>query len=323
MSESPTEPSVEPITEVAKTDAPLKLAIRPNPKVTFTVAYEDADLIVIDKPVGLVVQPGKGHSSDSLLNGLFVKYGKLLHNLGERRDYGLLHRLDKDTSGLLVIAKMPSAYDQLRRDFEGRTIEKDYLTLVAGIPKPAQGVVQARLKEVEVPVTSTGPNKWEGEGSHHVGQRLRQKAKDRERASKYGGGTYKKVIISQQGQEAISAYKVLASSPTSKTKGSISLVRVGLKTGRLHQIRAHMLFLGTPVLGDEIYVLPGHHTPKPGPETHAAALALPPRLCLHSAHLGFCHPTTGKWLHINSPLPVDLAHWAQKRGLAIPDQPQK
>lgn len=285
--------------------ASLKLAVRPNSHIGFTVVHEDADLLVIDKPAGVVVQPGKGHASDSLLNGLFVKYGKLLHNLGERRDYGLLHRLDKDTSGLLVVAKMPSAYDQLRRDFESRLIDKEYLTLVVGIPNPIQGVVQARLKEVEVPATS-GPEKWEGQGSHHVGQRLRRAT----HAAKYGGGTVKKVIVTQQGQEAISAYQVLA---TAKTKGTgknpveVSLVRVRIKTGRLHQIRSHMLFLGTPVLGDDLYTLA---TAKP-PATD------PPRLCLHAAHLGFKHPLSGKWLHIESTLPTDLASYARKLGLTI------
>ncbi|MEI8194835.1 MAG: pseudouridine synthase, partial [Phycisphaerae bacterium] len=193
-----------------------------------------------------------------------------------------------------------------RRDFEGRQIEKEYLTLIAGIPKPIQGVVQARLKEVEVPATS-GPEKWEGQGSHHVGQRLRRAS----HMAKYGGGTIKKVMVSQQGQEAISAYLMLA---TAKTKGAVgtgkapvdvSLVRVRIKTGRLHQIRAHMLFLGTPVLGDEIYTLATARLPAIDP----------PRLCLHAAHLGFKHPLSGKWLHVESPLPADLASYARKLGL--------
>jgi 23S rRNA pseudouridine1911/1915/1917 synthase len=294
-----------------KPEVTLKLAIRANSRIGFGVAHEDADLLVIDKPAGVVVQPGKGHASDSLLNGLFVKYGKLLHNLGERRDFGLLHRLDKDTSGLLLVAKMPSAYDQLRRDFEDRKIDKEYLTLVIGIPKKPQGVIQARLKEVEVPATG-GPEKWEGQGSHHVGQRLKRAT----HTAKYGGGTIKKVMVSNQGQEAISAYQVLAIAKT-KTPGKppvdVALVRVRIKTGRLHQIRAHMLFLGTPVIGDDIYTLAG---PKPGSNVPSPTL-LPPRLCLHAAHLGFKHPMTGKWLHIESPLPADLAAYARKLGLKV------
>jgi len=240
----------------------LKLAVASNPTVRFTIVHEDPDLLVVEKPAGLVTQPGKGHIKDTLLNGLFARYGKLLHNLGERRDFGLLHRLDRATSGLLLIALRPSAYDQLRRDFEDRHIDKAYLALVAGTPQPTQGVVQARLKEITADV--------------------------------------KKVIISRQGQEAISAYNVVRST------GAASLVRVLIKTGRLHQIRAHMMFLGTPVLGDDMYCVPGS----------GKSLPPPPRLGLHAAHLGFKHPTSGKWVKFDSPLPPDLTHYAQKIGLA-------
>lgn len=257
------------------------LTIRPNPAVTFAVLHEDADLLIIDKPAGLVVQPGKGHTADTLLNGVFAMkdgfYGKLLHNLGVRRDFGLLHRLDKETSGLLVVAKTPNAYDQLRRDFESRHIEKEYLTLVLGKPVPPQGVIQARLKETTVPTA--------------------------------GGGTVKKVIISRQGQEAISAYQTLATA-THASGPAVSLLRVRIKTGRLHQIRAHMLYLQTPVLGDDLYILPSANAGG----TSRAALR-PPRLCLHAAHLAFTHPILKRFVHFESPLPPDLVAYAHKVGL--------
>lgn len=256
---------------------PIQLAVTPNPAVRFTVIHEDPDLLVVDKPAGLVTQPGKGHSSDSLLNGVFAlhnaQYGKFLHNLGVRRDYGLLHRLDKDTSGLLVIAKTPNAYDQLRRDFEDRHVDKEYVCLTHGVPAPQQGVVQARLKEVVLP-----------------------------------SGDYtsvKKVVISRQGQEAISAYRVVSS--TAKDPRT-ACVRVTIKTGRLHQIRAHMMFLNTPVLGDDLYVTPNAQKTK---------LPRPPRLCLHAARLGFKHPTLGKWVHYDAPLPADIAAYAGKLGLKV------
>jgi len=266
----------------------LKLAIKPNPKVTLTIVHEDADLIVLDKPAGAVVQPGKGHANDALLNGLFALYGKLLHNLGQRRDFGLLHRLDKDTSGLVVVAKMPNAYDQLRRDFESRNVDKEYLAITAGIPSPVQGVVQARLKEIIAPAD-------DAEARHGDFDR-----------------TIKKVVISRQGQEAVSSYRVVAQSGADHPA---ALVRVTIKTGRLHQIRAHMMFLNTPVLGDAMYV-PVSAGGKPlldlRPYPHA------PRLCLHAAHLGFKHPSTGKWLHFEMPLPADLAAYAKKLGLQAP-----
>jgi len=275
---------------------PLPLAIRPNPAVLVPILHEDPDLLIIDKPAGLVTQPGKGHASDSLLNGLFALkdglVGKLLHNLGARRDFGLLHRLDKDTSGLLVIAKTPNAYDQLRRDFEDRHIDKEYLALTAGIPMPPQGVIQARLKEVQIP--NPDPH------SH---------------------GSVKKVVISRQGQEAVTVYRVLASvlsvgkspRPTGKTSANpAALLHLTIKTGRLHQIRAHMLFLNCHVLGDPLYPT----TPESGLDPRH--YPHPPRLCLHASCLGFKHPTTGKWTHFQSPLPPDLAAYAVKLGLQHP-----
>jgi 23S rRNA pseudouridine1911/1915/1917 synthase len=274
------------------TDAPA--IIRPNPAVVVPLLHEDPDLLIVDKPAGLVTQPGKGHTVDSLLNGLFALHdgrtGKFLHNLGIRRDFGLLHRLDKDTSGLLVIAKTPNAYDQLRRDFEDRHIDKEYLALTAGIPHPPQGVVQARLKEVVIPNPDTT----------------------------HARGTIKKVVISRQGQDAITAYEVLASiaSAGKPRPGAAptpaALVHLTIKTGRLHQIRAHMVFLNCQVLGDPLYLPPPESGVKPKTYPHA------PRLCLHAARLGFKHPATGQWTHYQSPLPPDLAAYAAKLGLKIP-----
>jgi 23S rRNA pseudouridine1911/1915/1917 synthase len=273
-------------------DTPLQFAVRPNPAVAVDIVHEDPDLLVINKPAGVVTQPGKGHATDSLLNGVFAlrdgQMGKLLHNLGVRRDFGLLHRLDRDTSGLLVIAKSPGAYDQLRRDFESRHVDKEYLALTAGVPDPRQGVVQARLKEVQIP----NPG---------------------------GFGTIKKVVVSRQGQEAVSAYKVLAQSPETAAKSArgpafppFALVHVTIKTGRLHQIRAHMMFLNCQVLGDDLYAPPGGSFKN---------VPHPPRLCLHATRLGFKHPTTpaeggsAKWIHFEAPLPPDLAAYAKKLAL--------
>lgn len=255
--------------------------IRANARVTFEVVHEDADLLVVDKPAGLVTQPGKGHAEDALLNGVFALRdgftGKLLQNLGVRRDFGLLHRLDKDTSGLLVIAKTPNAYDQLRRDFEGRQIDKEYLAVIAGTPKPPQGVIQARLKEVEI-ANPANPH-----------------------------ASIKKVVISRQGQEAITSYKVL--SQTQAPKAPACLIHLNIKTGRLHQIRAHMLFVQCVVLGDALYA------PTQESGLKVKDYPRPPRLCLHAARLGFKHPGSGKWEHYQSALPSDLAGYAGKLGL--------
>jgi 23S rRNA pseudouridine1911/1915/1917 synthase len=193
-----------------------KLAIKGNAAVVVRVLFEDHDLLVVEKPAGVVTQPGKGHASDSLLNGLFATHGKWLHNLGAGRDFGLLHRLDKDTSGLLVVALKPAAYDQLRRDFEARKVEKIYLALTDGVPAPKQGVIQARLKEITIP----GANRF---------------------------ATVKKSIVSRQGDEAVTVYRTVAA------KDSRALIELNIKTGRLHQIRVHLQFVNAPVLGDGMY----------------------------------------------------------------------
>jgi 23S rRNA pseudouridine1911/1915/1917 synthase len=265
------------------------LSVRPNDHVEVPVLHEDPDFLILDKPAGMVTQPGKGHANDSLLNGVFALrdgfVGKLLQNLGVRRDFGLLHRLDKDTSGLLVIAKTPNAYDQLRRDFENRDVDKEYLAIIAGIPKPAQGVVQARLKEVQVPNVITGY------------------------------GSIKKSVISRQGEEAITSYRTLSATPDSQAPAA--LVHLKIKTGRLHQIRAHMIYLNCQVLGDDLYLPSKEAGIEPKRYPHA------PRLCLHAGRLGFKLPATGKWTHFESPLPRDLAAYAARLGLSTEQKPQK
>ncbi len=236
-----------------------------NAQVQFDSIYADDDLLVVGKPAGLVTQPGLGHVKDTLLNGVFARYGHPLRQLGARRDWGLLHRLDRQTSGLLVMALRPRAYDALREDFEHRRLDKQYLAIVAGRPDPAQGVVQARLKEIQ--------------------------------ADK------KKVIISRSGEEAISAYQVLSVS------ASAALVEVRIKTGRLHQIRAHMMFLGTPVLGDDLYVPDGMSQGK---------MPKVPRLCLHAWKLGFKHPVAHNWREFIQVPPPDFLAVLRRLDLTLP-----
>ena len=236
-----------------------------NPEVKFEILHADDDLLIIGKPAGLVTQPGLGHLKDTLLNGIFAHYAHPLRQLGSRRDWGLLHRLDRQTSGLLVVALRPQAYDALRGDFENRRLDKQYLAIVAGKLIPSQGVVQARLKEI------------------HAGK--------------------KKVIISRSGEEAVSAYRVISSNDIA------SLVDVRIKTGRLHQIRAHMMFLGTPVLGDDMYI----------PDSPASGkIPRVPRLCLHAWKLGFKHPSEKKWREFVQPFPADLRAVAGRMGLDVP-----
>lgn len=152
----------------------MDFSVYPNSKVEFAVRWEDESLLVVEKPAGVVTQPGKKHERDSLLNGLFVSYGHALQNMGSDRGWGLLHRLDKDTSGLVLVALTHGTYAGLREQFKARQIKKRYWAIVVGTPKPAQGVIQKPIAEV-------------------VGNR-------------------KRAVIRRDGKQSITAYKVLQSS---------------------------------------------------------------------------------------------------------------
>jgi 23S rRNA pseudouridine1911/1915/1917 synthase len=124
-----------------------QFSIEPNKRVTFRIAYEDESLLVVEKPPKLVSMPGLGHDHDSLLNGLFHRYGPTLQNLGKTRDFGMLHRLDRDASGLLLVALTADAYDQLRIAFERGDVKKYYWALVRGTPNAPKGLIKKPIAE--------------------------------------------------------------------------------------------------------------------------------------------------------------------------------
>lgn len=133
----------------------------PNPAVPFDILYEDARVLVAAKPAGVVTEPGLGHATDSLMNGLFTRFAAPLGRLGDERDHGLLHRLDRDTTGAVIVALDAAAYDHLRAQFEKRTVAKRYLALVEGRPRPAVGQVALPLEEVrrgDMKVSAIGRN---------------------------------------------------------------------------------------------------------------------------------------------------------------------
>lgn len=247
------------------------LSVIPNDAVTFSIAYEDDDVMVVDKPARLVTQPGKGHEDDTLLNGLFAKHGTKFQNLGAGRDFGLLHRLDRDTSGLLVVALRASAYDALRKAFETREVRKFYWAAVATPPKGDSGVIRRKIDEYEGP----GPN------------------------AKRGTPSRKLAKISNAGKEAVTAYRVLSSSPF----GAVLECRP--VTGRLHQVRVHLASIGSPIAGDDLYA---------GEEV--ASLAS--RLALHAHRLCFKHPITGDLIDSKSSWPNDLRNVLKKLKLPKP-----
>ncbi|HVU65146.1 MAG TPA: RluA family pseudouridine synthase [Phycisphaerales bacterium] len=190
--------------------------VEPNEHITFGIAYQDEHLAVVEKPARVPTQPGKGHQTDTLLNGLFARWGKQLQNLGAARDFGLLHRLDKDTSGLLIVGLRVPAYDKLREMFVQRAVRKFYWAVCDGAPKEPSGVIRMPIEE--------------GHGSE-------------------GRGPMKlaKIARGGAGKPAITAYRVLEQSPLA------CLVEARPVTGRLHQIRLHMEAIGIPVLGDRFY----------------------------------------------------------------------
>lgn len=241
--------------------------------IALTVAYEDADVIVIDKPADLVVHPGPGHSGGTLVNALIAHCGASLSGIGGVKRPGIVHRLDRGTSGLLVVAKNDAAHKSLSKQFaahgaDGRLM-RVYLALVWGKPLRPRGVISARL------------------------------------ARSLSNRTKIAVTAGEGGRHAVTHYQVVETIKT--PAGPVSLLRLELETGRTHQIRVHLAHIGHPVLGDATYA--SGFKAKGGKlgEASQAALAALHRQALHAAELGFEHPRSGKQLRFSSPLPADMA----------------
>jgi 23S rRNA pseudouridine1911/1915/1917 synthase len=241
------------------------------------VVYEDDDLIVIDKPAGLVVHPAAGHESGTLVNALIAHCGESLSGIGGVKRPGIVHRLDKDTSGLLVVAKNDRAHQGLADQFadHGRTgpLERAYLAIVWGIPDRPRGMVDAPLAR-----------------SQH----------NREKIA---------VVPGESGRYAITHYEALEALPPADPIAS--LLRCELETGRTHQIRVHMAHIGHPLLGDFLYGSGFKTKANRLAEAQQAALKALGRQALHAAVLGFEHPRTGEFLRFESALPADLASLLQ------------
>lgn len=211
----------------------MQLSIPPNERVTFKVRHEDEDVVVVDKPARLVTQPGKGHERDSLLNGLFAKYGPQLQNLGRARDFGLLHRLDRQTSGLLIVALRPRAYDALRVAFATRKVRKYYWAVTAKTPRSGSGVIRKPILE---------------------------ETDDKKLAR-----------IAPGGKPAVTAYRVVSRSSVGGIEAAV--VECRPVTGRLHQVRVHMDAIGCTILGDELYASKAVKAAAPRLALHAHRVA--------------------------------------------------
>ena len=242
--------------------------------IPLAVAFEDEHLIVIDKPAGLVVHPAAGHESGTLVNALIAHCGASLSGVGGVKRPGIVHRLDKDTSGLLVVAKTDAAHQGLAALFadHGRTLPliREYRALVWGVPARMRGTVDAPIGR---------------HGTH------------RERQA---------IVRGERGRDAVTHWEVEATFAGKDGEPVAALVACQLETGRTHQIRVHMAHIGHPVMGDPLYAT-GFRTKgaRLGDKARAALEALG-RQALHAARLGFEHPATGEELEFESALPADM-----------------
>jgi len=249
--------------------APATVEAQPIP---LSIVYEDADLIVIDKPAGLVVHPAAGHARGTLVNAMLAHAPDLAGVGGEMRP-GIVHRLDKDTSGLIVVAKNDPAHRELQRQFKARSVQKVYLALLAGRLESGEGLIDAPIARNRI---------------HR--QRMAVAFHGRPSRTRY------KVI-----QRLAAGSEATAGSPTRlprRAKASsppeYTLVEAYPETGRTHQIRVHFAWLGHPLVGDRVY-----SRTKP---------ALPiERHFLHASRLTLRLPSTGQERIFESPLPDDLA----------------
>ena len=289
-------------------DLPPPAAAEPIAEpIALTVVYEDHALIVIDKPPGLVVHPAAGHETGTLVNALISHCGASLSGIGGVRRPGIVHRLDKDTSGLLVVAKSDAAHAGLSEQFaahgrDGR-LERQYLALVWGALPAATGTIDVPLARSTLNRTKMAAIERSTRGRVVLGGGI---------AYDEDGGEDQPGRAGRTIREAITHYAAVETYTSVLRDGApgaalASLVRVELETGRTHQIRVHMAHIGHPVLGDATYGAGFKASERRLTEVQAGALRRLGRQALHAAVLGFTHPVTGKPLHFESPTPSDLA----------------
>lgn len=242
-----------------------------------TVVHEDDDLIVIDKPAGQVVHPAPGTPSGTLVNALLHHFGGQLSGVGGEARPGIVHRIDKDTSGLLVVAKSDAAHHGLADQFAAHTADRSYLALCHGAPHAGEPRI-AGLRGVS----------FEQGGLIKITTHLGRHKTDRQ----------KQAVMLQGGRHAVTRLRPLETFGT-----HAALVHCKLETGRTHQIRVHMAYLGHALIGDPTYG-GRRRLPKDAPGAEAANSF--PRQALHAQTLGFMHPVTGTRLSFESPLPDDM-----------------
>jgi 23S rRNA pseudouridine1911/1915/1917 synthase len=253
--------------------------------IPLDILYEDDSLLVIDKPAGLAVHPGAGHATGTLVHALIAHCGESLSGIGGVQRPGIVHRLDKDTSGVMVVAKTDRAHRGLAAQFadHGRSgdLRREYLALVWGEPHPRVGRIETQL-------------------ARHPASRV------------------KMAVVQSGGRHAITHYAVEAEfadpdslrdrKRTMKTgnRPLMSLVRCRLETGRTHQVRVHLAFKGTPLIGDPLYGQGQSSRIRALPERAKGAIMTLNRQALHAAVLAFRHPVTGRMMTFERGIPKDM-----------------
>ena len=224
--------------------------------IPLDVVYEDADVIVINKPTGLVVHPAPGHPDGTLVNALLYHCGDSLSGIGGEKRPGIVHRIDRDTSGLIIAAKNDRAHQALAAQLADHTLARTYECLVTGNLREEGGTVDAPI------------------GRHPTDRK-------------------KMAVTEKNSRRAVTHWEVIARYP------GVTHVRCRLETGRTHQIRVHMAYLGHPILGDTVY---GAKKAVPGLTGQ----------CLHAVGLRFLHPSTGEAVELSCPLPEEFQAYLRK-----------
>jgi 23S rRNA pseudouridine1911/1915/1917 synthase len=213
--------------------------------IPLDIVYEDSDLLVVNKPKGMVVHPAHGNYTGTLVNALLYHCGSSLSGINGVIRPGIVHRIDKNTSGLLIVAKNDAAHLKLAEQIKAHSFTREYEAVVTGALKEQSGTVDAPI------------------GRHKTDRK-------------------KMCVTSENSRNAVTHYEVL------RQYGGFAHLRLRLETGRTHQIRVHMAYIGHPVLGDDVY-----GKPYKGLDGQ----------CLHARKIGFIHPTTGEYMEFSSELP--------------------
>ncbi len=243
-----------------------KTLIKPN-KIPLDILYDDSDIIIINKFPGVVVHPGAGNYDNTIVNGLLYKYQNKLSSIGGKLRPGIVHRIDKGTSGVIVVAKNDNAHINLSQQFSEHTIKRTYEALIWGSLKPQNGIIREKIS---------------------------RSVRNRQLMS----------VRKDKGKMAITNYKTLKIFQNSNLP-KISLIECKLETGRTHQIRVHMSFKGNPIIGDKSYGKFKKKFKKIDPNIEKKINSFN-RQALHAKSLGFFHPLTKKEVFFEAKRPIDF-----------------